>query len=260
MRPLILVTLCLITIFIIPSTFGDELVLKNGGRIKGVILKENAKEVVIKIGGGEMRIARKKIKEIIRDKKSDNKKLKEKQKESFQGGEKTPSKKKKFRSPKDLFEQMQAINSSPTSRLTHFAKFIVPSERKVYALNLMLNSYSLAGERGGQSQAALNKIAARFQLTDPAKKPKAPPIKNLEDAKRRADLLIGSNNYLGLIVALEGFFRAFNKDAYLAMKVVTEVAKFDVKEKKGVATLKNGQKVPITKLSDGWYLSMRNVP
>ncbi|MDF1661040.1 MAG: hypothetical protein P1V97_04680 [Planctomycetota bacterium] len=239
----------------------DELVLKNGGRIKGIIVKENAKEVVIKIGGGEMRLARKKIKEIIRDKKSDNKKLKEKQREDLQGGEKaSPKKKAEFRSPKDLFEQMKAIELTPKARLTHFAKFIVRSERKVYALSLVLKAYALAAERGAEAEAALKKIAARYKLKDPAKQGKLPPIQNLSDSKKRADLMIRTTNYLALIAALDRFFQTFNKDAYFAMQVVTEVVKIDVKEKRGVVTLKDGRKVPITILSDGWYLSMRNVP
>lgn len=240
------------------NVFADELVLKNGGRIKGVIVEENAKEVVIKIGGGKMRLARKKIKEIIRSKSATNKKLQEKQKKALQGADKGAAK-PQGRSPQALFKQLSKLNEKPKTRMAQFVTFIVPSERKVYALNLTLGAYSLARAKGGRAQTALDKLATRYELKNPFQWPKQPPVTTLAEAKKRADKIIGTKNYKALVKALEEFLWTFDKDAVAAGHLEAEVKSFDIKGDKGIATLKNGQRVPLTKLSGAWYLSMRNL-
>lgn len=246
-------------ILALSNVFADELVLKNGGRIKGVIVEENAKEVVIKIGGGKMRLARKKIKEIIRSKNAANKKLQEKQKKALQGPDKGAAK-PQGRSPEDLFKQLSKLNEKPKTRMAQFVTFIVPAERKVYALNLTLGAYSLARAKGAQAQTALDKIAKRYELKNPFQSPKAPPVTSLAEAKKRADAVIGTKSYKALVKALEDFLWTFDKEAVAAGHLEAEVKSFDIKGERGIATLKSGQRVPLTKLSGAWYLSMRNLP
>ena len=74
-----LVLAALITLTLLRPAGADVILLKNGGRLEGVIVKETETTVQIRIRGGELTIKRSKIRKIQRKSEDANEALKKRQ-------------------------------------------------------------------------------------------------------------------------------------------------------------------------------------
>lgn len=80
----------LLSLALAASARADVILLKNGGRLEGVIKKETKTTIVLKVGGGTLKIKRKEIRKILRRSDEANEKLKEKQKAKDKKGPAAP--------------------------------------------------------------------------------------------------------------------------------------------------------------------------
>lgn len=145
----------------------DVVLLKNGGRLEGVIVKKTKDTVVIRVGGGKMTLKRDQIRKIIERSKSQNEDLKKKQKdeeerlrkeaqEAKAKKGKTPAGKKEVKAVGQAADEQGRLESKPQRVQSGQANFQITLPKGWVVVKDSKSSMLLSARRSGGVYADLN--------------------------------------------------------------------------------------------------------